>query len=304
VRQLLLLAGGGIEQSEVGDAVPPPQRHDRRCAGAEAPGERGARGSPGDLLDAGRQDNLVIGRRLERRGRDEGERRPRPLVAAGGSRRSRRSTVAAFIGPAKLRRRAAPWAEHRYVRVVQGHQQVRTVAAAGAGDLTSWDGFVAAAARHGAPGATLWACLIREVAPTAPPAAEAHALVSTRPWADGAAALHAYRPRWHIEDDTYRELKAGRGLEAQRWGHDAAVARGRVTLTCLAFNTAQVYRSRAGARLATHAIRRLRRQHQPRLGAAPAVIYLGERYAVLALEELLAALGVPVRESLLPDLPP
>lgn len=193
-----------------------------------------------------------------------------------------------------------PWSEHQYVRTVQGHKQVRRVALASAGDLTSWDSFVDAARGHGAPDATLWACLIRELAPTSQPVAEAGALVSTRPWADGRAALHAYRPRWHIENDGYRELKEGWGLETQHWGRDEAALRGRLTLTCLAFNTAQVYRSRAGERLATVAIRRLRQQHRAALGAAPAVVYVDGCYAVLALEELLAALGTPVRESLLP----
>ncbi len=28
----------------------------------------------------------------------------------------------------------------------------------------------------------------------------------------------AFRPRWHIEDDAYRELKEGWGLEKQHWG--------------------------------------------------------------------------------------
>lgn len=40
----------------------------------------------------------------------------------------------------------------------------------------------------------------------------------------------AYRPRWHREDDTYRELKEGWGPEKQHWGRDLAAARGRVTL--------------------------------------------------------------------------
>ncbi|MFN8516983.1 MAG: hypothetical protein U0841_31305 [Chloroflexia bacterium] len=197
----------------------------------------------------------------------------------------------------------APWTEHQYVRTVQGHKQVRRVAVASAGELTSWDSFVEAARGHGAADATLWACLIRELAPTSQPVAEAGALVSTRPWADGRAALHAYRPRWHIENDGYRELKEGWGLEERHWGRDEAALRGRLTLTCLAFNTAQVYRSRAGERLATVAIRRLRRQHRADLGAAPAVLYLDGCYAVLALEELRTALGTPVRESLLPAAP-
>jgi hypothetical protein len=195
---------------------------------------------------------------------------------------------------------AAPWSEHHYVRTLQGHKQVRRVAVASAGDLTSWDSFLDAAGGYGAPDATLWACLIRDLAPARQPLEEAGALVSTRCWADGRAALPAFRPRWHIENDGYRELKEGWGLEARHWGRDEAALRGRLTLTCLAFNTAQVYRSRAGARLATVAIRRLRQQRRADLGAAPAVVYVDGCYAVLALEDLLAVLGAPVRESLLP----
>jgi len=189
-----------------------------------------------------------------------------------------------------------PRTEHRDTRTLQGHKQLRRVAGASTGDLTSGDGFVAAAAQYGAPEATLWACLIRET--DAPPGAPLpRCLVSTRPWADGFAALQAYRPRWHSEDDTYRELEEGWGLEEQRWGRDRAAARGHLTLTCLAFNTAQVYRTRAGERLARRGIRRLRRVHQPALGAAPAVLYVAGCFAVLALEDLLGVLGLPVRES-------
>src|SRR5258707_14901981 len=111
----------------------------------------------------------------------------------------------------------------------------------------------------------------------------------------------AYRPRWHIEDDTYRELKEGWGLEKQHWGRDLAAARGRVTLTCLAFNTAQVYRLRAGQHLAAVAIRRLSRRRERALGNAPTVIYLAGCYGIFALEELLCLLGAPPRESLLLD---
>lgn len=191
------------------------------------------------------------------------------------------------------------WTTHHYTRTVQGHKHLRTVEVAAAGDLTSWEGFTEAAAGYGAPNATLWACLIREK--DAPPGAPLpRGLVSTRPWADGFAALQAYRPRWHIEDDTYRELKEGWALEEQRWGRDSAAVRGHLTLTALAFNTAQVYRSRAGEQLAQRGIRRLRRMHQPALGASPAVIYIAGCYAVLALEDLLGGLGLPVRESLRP----
>ncbi len=193
------------------------------------------------------------------------------------------------------------WTHHRYVRTVQGHKQIREVEVTAVGELTSWEGFIEAAATYEVPDATLWACLIHDV--TTPQVAQEPpmALVSTRRWQNGFAALQAYRPRWHIEDDTYRELKEGWGLEKQRWGRDVAAALGRITLTCLAFNTAQVYRLRAGQQLATVAIRRLRRLRQRELGNAPAVIYLAGCYGVFALEELLSLLGSPARESLLPD---
>src|SRR5258707_11820764 len=137
------------------------------------------------------------------------------------------------------------WTRHRYVRTIQGHKQVREVEVTAAGELTSWAGFTEKAASYGAPDASLWACLIRdwttrEAAPGPP-----RALVSTRSFSDGFAPLQAFRPRWHIDDDTYRELKEGWGLEKQRWGRDFAAALGRTTLTCLAFNTAQVYRLQA-----------------------------------------------------------
>ena len=192
------------------------------------------------------------------------------------------------------------WTEHRCGRVVQGHKQLDTVVVTSSPDLTDWDSFVEAATRYGQPQPTLWAGLIRPVAPTARPVEQAWALVSTRAWPNAFVAWQAYRPRWHIENDAYRELKEGWGLEEQRWGRDEATARGRLTLTCLAFNTAQVYRARGGTKRATRGIRRLRQHHRPDVGAAPVVVYVAGCYAVLALEDLLALVGTPVRASLLP----
>jgi hypothetical protein len=194
------------------------------------------------------------------------------------------------------------WSHHRYLRTIGGHKQLREVEVTAAGELTSWEGFTEKAESLGVADASLWACLIRDVTTQETAAEPPRALVSTRRFADGFAALQAFRPRWHIEDDTYRELKEGWGLEKQRWGRDGAAALGRTTLTCLAFNTAQVYRLQAGERLAAMAIRRLRRQRQRELGTAPAVIYLAGCYGVFSLEELLSLLGTPARESLLPAL--
>jgi len=200
--------------------------------------------------------------------------------------------------------RRLTWTTQRYLRTVQGHKQQRTVALAGVGHLDSWPSFREAAAGYGRDDATLWVCLIRELAPQPQAVAEAQALVSTRDWPTPGAAFHAFRRRWAIEDDTFRELKEGWGLEEQRWGVQGATVRGRVTLTLLAFNTTQLYRTQAGTRLAAKGIRRLRQAHQRELGVAPLVVYLDGCYGVFAVEELLALLGTPVRTSLLPQLTP
>jgi hypothetical protein len=202
----------------------------------------------------------------------------------------------------RARRGLLRWTRHRYIRTIQGHKQMRTVEVAAVGELTSWESFVAAARGYGVSDPGLWVALVRAIAPQEQPLEQCWALVSTRRFANGYAALQAFRPRWHIENDGYRELKAGFGLEEQRWGRDAAAAHGRTALTILAFNTTQVYRTRGGQRLAKRGIRRLRRRSQPELGPSPVVIYLDDCYAVLAVEELLAAVGLAVREGLLPQL--
>lgn len=194
------------------------------------------------------------------------------------------------------------WSEYRYVRTIKGHKELHKVALAGTGGLDSWDSFREAAASYGVGEAKLWACLVENLEPQPAAGRERWALVSTREWGSPKAALQAYRVRWVVEDDTFRELKEGWGLEQQPWGRTSAVVRGRVTLTLLAFNTAQIYRSQGGERLVEKGIRRLRQEHQRELGAAPAVIYLGGYYGVFAFEEVLAILGARAKESLLPQL--
>lgn len=190
---------------------------------------------------------------------------------------------------------------HSYVRRIQGHKQRRTLEIGARDGLTSWDSFIAAARRYGAAQPCLWACLIRPLEPTSPDD-KPWTLVSTRSWESGAAGYRVFRQRWHIENDGYRELKEGWGLEAQRWSRHPLVQCGRITLTCLAFNTAQLYLSRAGKKTAAKGIRRLRRLFRHELGATPTVIYIRDCFAVFPLEKLLRILGVPARRSLLPHL--
>lgn len=186
-----------------------------------------------------------------------------------------------------------------YLRVIQGHKSRRTLQGGAQHGLTSWDSFMKAAGEYGAAEPSLWACLIQPVDPTRADD-KPWTLVSTRTWPTAEAAFQAYRPRWHIENDAYRELKEGWNLEKALWGRNLAVQLARVTLTCLTFNTAQIYLSQAGVRLAAKGIRRLRQYYQPQLGANPTVIYIGPYYAVLPLEELVAILGAPVRRTLRP----
>ncbi len=98
------------------------------------------------------------------------------------------------------------------------------------------------------PDASLWACLIRDVTTEESAQELPRALVRTRRFSDGFAALQAVE------------------------------------------------------RLASLAIRRLRRHRQRELGSAPAVLSVAGCYGVFPLEELLDVLGSAQRESLLPAL--
>ena len=200
------------------------------------------------------------------------------------------------------RRGLLKWTKHRYTRTISGHKSARTVMVAGTGGLDSWPSFREAAAGYGISNPSLWAYLIQEIQPHEQPLSEAMALVSTRPWVNGFAAYQGYRPRWHVENDGYRELKEGWELEKQAWGRDLAAMICRATLTILAFNTVEVYRTKAGQKLAKMGIRRLRQECQRELGPAPGVVFVGEYYAVLSLEEILEAVGRPVKQGLRPQL--
>jgi len=192
---------------------------------------------------------------------------------------------------------ALPLERYSYVRWIQGHKQRRSLDLGAQDGLTGWDSYLAAARRYGDAHPHLWACLVLPVNPTSDDDTP-WTLLSTRAWINGTVAYEAFRPRWHIENDAYRELKEGWGLEEERWSRDVTVVRGRITLTCLAFNTAQVYLSRTGEKLSAQGIRRLRYEYYWQLGPSPAVIYIGRYYAVFPLEELLQLLGRSPSRSL------
>lgn len=192
---------------------------------------------------------------------------------------------------------------YSYVRTIQGHKQRRTLELGAQSGLTSWDSFIEAAKAYDAQNPSLWGCLIRPVEPTNKDDLP-WTLACTRNWVSGAAAFEGFRPRWYIENGEFRELKEGWGLEQERWGRTLEVQRGRVTLTCLAFNTAQVYLTQRGSDLAARGIRRIQRIYDDQLGHSPVVIYLGRYYGVFPLEELLQLIDRSPRQSLRPALAP
>src|SRR5258708_33525340 len=78
-------------------------------------------------------------------------------------------------------------------------------------------------------------------------------------------------------------------VNSKRAGAREAALR-RTILTCLAFNTAQVDCLRAGERLASVAICRLRMLRQRELGNTGAVIYVAVCYWIFSLESLIGFL--------------
>ena len=124
------------------------------------------------------------------------------------------------------------------------------------------------------------------------------ALVSTKEWPDAWQTYEADRSRWWVENTGFNELKEGWLLERYPWGRNEAIVRGRVGFTLLAQQAVALYRQAAGRQLVGYGIRRLRRALHLALGGPGMVVVVEDRYAVLHVEELLAALGHPVTQNL------
>ncbi len=195
------------------------------------------------------------------------------------------------------------WDKRRQTRVLDGHKQTRTVEIACASELTDWDSYLAKAKELGVAEPGLFVAFVRQLEPQVAPDKRLLGLVSTRVWPDAWTTYEAYRPRWWIENGGFNELKEGWLLERYPWGKDEAVVRGRVGFTLLAQQVVALYRQAAGRNLAGYGIRRLRQALHYALGGPGLVVVLGQCYAVVTAEELLAALGRPVTESLRPILP-
>jgi hypothetical protein len=195
------------------------------------------------------------------------------------------------------------WAKHQQLRVLDGRKEVRTVEVASAAELTDWDSYVAKAKELGLGESGLWVGAVRQLDPRLPPDKELTVLVSTRPWKDAWEAYQAYRGRWWQENAGFNELKEGWLLERYPWGRDEPIVRGRVGFTLLAQQVVALYRQAAGRQLAGYGIRRLRQALRYALGGPGVVVVVEDRYAVVHVEELMAALGHPVGQSLRCQLP-
>lgn len=190
------------------------------------------------------------------------------------------------------------WDKRRQTRVLDGHKETRTVEVAIAHDLTEWDSYGAKAHELGVVEPTLAVAFVRQLEPAVAPDKAVLALVSTREWSEGWQTYEAYRPRWWIENAGFNELKEGWLLERYPWGRSEEIVRGRVGLTLLAQQVVALYCQAAGRQLVGFGLRRLRRVLHRALGGPGMVVVVEDCYAVLPVEELLAALGHPVTQSL------
>lgn len=190
--------------------------------------------------------------------------------------------------------RAEPqaWQAHLDTRYVAGKKQLRQVRAAGMQDLDDWDSFVATAQALDVAQPRLSAYAIQSTPLDPPGAVEEWALVSTAPFSTAWQAYVFWRNRWLIENGGFRELKEGWHLEEALWTfHHSGVAAARVAFTLVAYNVAQVARTRPGQRLQARGIRRLRRELNRRFGSVPVIVFAAGAFAILHIEELVSFLG-------------
>lgn len=190
------------------------------------------------------------------------------------------------------------WVKRRQTRVLDGHKVPRLVEVATAADLTEWDSYGAKAKELGITEPKLFVAFVRQLDPVLPADKAVLALVSTKEWPEGWQTYEAYRPRWWIENAGFNELKEGWLLERYPWGRSEEIVRGRVGFTLLAQQVVALYCQAAGRPLVGYGIRRLRRVLHLALGGPGMVVVVEDRFAVLHVEELLAALGHPVTQSL------
>jgi hypothetical protein len=181
------------------------------------------------------------------------------------------------------------------VRYVSGRKQLRQISTGVVEGLTRWPSLQEAAQKAGYQREfPLWGCAIHATTPDDDTYQEDWALASTAPFATGWQAYTFWRQRWTIENNGFRELKEGWHLEKAPWSYnDEMVVLARVTFTLLAFNVAQLAKTKRGEKLTQTGIRRLRRRLRREVGIAPVIVFAAGAYGIFDIEEVMVALGKP-----------
>ena len=103
-----------------------------------------------------------------------------------------------------------------------------------------------------------------------------------------------WRNRWTIENSGFRELKEGWHLEEALWTfRNTVVAAARLTFTLIAYNVAQIAKSKVAERLKARGIRKLRQELNRQFGfrSSPVIVFAAGAFTILHLEELVVLLG-------------
>ena len=186
------------------------------------------------------------------------------------------------------------WQEHPDVRYLSGHKQARQMRVAKMDELNDWEGFVEAAQALGVQAPTLSGFAIQACPLDQPTAKEEWALVATASFSTAWQAYTFWRNRWTIENSGFRELKEGWHLEEALWTfRQTVIAAARLTFTLIAYNVAQIAKSKVAERLKARGIRKLRQELNRQFGfrSSPVIVFAAGAFTILPLEELVVLLG-------------
>ena len=186
------------------------------------------------------------------------------------------------------------WQEHPDVRYLSGHKQSRLMRVAKMDELNDWEGFVAAAQALGIAKPTLSGFAIQSDQLGKDGKPEEWALVATATFNTAWQGYTFWRNRWTIENSGFRELKEGWHLEEALWTfRNAVVAAARLTFTLIAYNVAQIAKSKVAERLKARGIRKLRQELNRQFGfrSSPVIVFAAGAFTILHLEELVVLLG-------------
>ena len=119
-------------------------------------------------------------------------------------------------------------------------------------------------------------------------------MVATAPFNTAWQAYTFWRNRWTIENSGFRELKEGWHLEEALWTfRNTVIAAARLTFTLIAYNVAQIAKSKVAERLKARGIRKLRQELNRQFGfrSSPVIVFAAGAFTILPLEELGRAFG-------------